>query len=89
MAGFRTLPGLALPFASSESALRQIHYSCDFLDAPPVVERRVVLVEALGSAVFLRVAFFSVHCVDVAVQVVPAALLVALVAEVDSLVHVF
>ena len=45
-------------------------------------------VEALGSAVFLHVAFFSVHYGDVAVQVVPAALLAVLVVAEDCLVHV-
>ena len=48
----------------------------------------MVLVEAIGSAEFLHVAIFSVHCVDVVVQVAPAELLVALVAVEDCLVHV-
>ena len=43
----------------------------------------------LDNAVFLHVAFFSVHCVSVAVQVAPAALLVVLVSGEDCLVHVY
>ena len=52
------------------------------------MERRVVLVEVLGSAVFLQIAFFLVPCVAEEVQVAPAALLVALVAGEDCQVHV-
>ena len=79
--------GLSPAFAGS--AQEQIRSIVEMTGAPPVVERRVELVEVLDNAVFLHVAFFSVHCAIVAVQVAPAALLVVLVSGEDCLVHVY